>query len=451
MAIALRWLPSCLALFFLLPFPSPSAEKLSGFQYHPFPYKYWGTCKVARNPKEDTKTSRALHWNSSVDDQKGERLLRPRFLMFLSDPGKNGKPGHTRMMDETWNKNQSSDSTKNLPYVFVAYTKDQFDPDTPSDMDALLDIAEAATRRAGMPAFWIGSSCMPEPQNMEEDVYRINDVIRGAYSLVIALGNRKGAEKSIDTGALLMEWGSRMWTFPEALLSPNDKSVEIYTRHSDLSRPIILSKKELPQWAWSDADLSRQLMDHFQGSLTLSRLEIMKLAMKCLHARKTDAYLPGDMAYALMGLLRRRPMVDHTDSEFQALARLSLANDSDCLLERLICMLPKDMSKDWIRAEDAWDINLWDSKEPRLKIDVCALIVKTVYPKCQVAGVGDKDTVILDGCRAASIKWDKFEPVAVKRRDSWRRIFARLAVRLSPILSTFSPPLSPTLALSNIL
>jgi hypothetical protein len=103
-------------------------------------------------------------------------------------------------------------------------------------------------------------------------------------------------------------------------------------------------------------------MDHFQGSLTLSRLEIVNLAMKCLHARKTDSYLQGDMAYALMGLLRRRPMVDRTDSEFQALARLSLANDSDCLLERLTCVLPKTMDKDWIRADDAWDVNLWDSK-----------------------------------------------------------------------------------------
>jgi hypothetical protein len=102
-------------------------------------------------------------------------------------------------------------------------------------------------------------------------------------------------------------------------------------------------------------------MDHFQGTLTLSRLEIVKLAMKCLYARKTDAYLKGDVAYALMGLLRRRPMVDRTDSEFQALARLSLANDSDCLLERLICVLPKEYGQGWLRSDDAWDINLWDS------------------------------------------------------------------------------------------
>lgn len=221
-AIALRWLPACVALFFVLPFPSPSKTSLPGFQYHPFPYKYWGTCKVARNPKEDTKTSRALHWNASVDDMQGERLLRPRYLMYLNVPGKEGQLGHTCMRDEDWNNRQPSEATKNLPYVFIAYTKDQFSND-PSDLDALLDIAEAATRRAGLSAFWIGCSCMPELQNMEEDVYRINDVIRGAYSLVIALGNRKGAKMFQDASALLLEWGNRMWTFPEALLSPNDK------------------------------------------------------------------------------------------------------------------------------------------------------------------------------------------------------------------------------------
>lgn len=81
-------------------------------------------------------------------------------------------------------------------------------------------------------------------------------------------------------------------------------------------------------------------------------------------------YLPGDMSYALMGLLRRRPMVDRTDSEFQALARLSLANDSDLLLERLICVLPKTLDKNWIKAEDAWDVNLWDSKSTSGTIEV---------------------------------------------------------------------------------
>ena len=45
-----------------------------------------------------------------------------------------------------------------------------------------------------------------------------------------------------------------------------------------------------------------------------------------------------------MGLLRLRPKIDRTDSPFQAFARLSLANDSDMLLERLMCILPESDS-----------------------------------------------------------------------------------------------------------
>lgn len=58
----------------------------------------------------------------------------------------------------------------------------------------------------------------------------------------------------------------------------------------------------------------------------------------------------------------------------------------------------------------------------------------TVYPKCQVAAIGEHDTVILDGCRAASITWDTFKPVATLRRVTWKRWLARLMVRISPIL-----------------
>ena len=53
-----------------------------------------------------------------------------------------------------------------------------------------------------------------------------------------------------------------------------------------------------------------------------------------------------------MGLLRLRPKVDSTDSAFQAFARLSLANDSDLLLERLICTLPKSPEQHWSIMDD---------------------------------------------------------------------------------------------------
>lgn len=74
-------------------------------------------------------------------------------------------------------------------------------------------------------------------------------------------------------------------------------------------------------WGNLDVEESRQLVDHYLGNLGLSRLELAVTALKCLYNRETTEYLAGDQAYALMGLLRLRPQVDHTDTPFQAFAR----------------------------------------------------------------------------------------------------------------------------------
>jgi hypothetical protein len=146
-------------------------------------------------------------------------------------------------------------------------------------------------------------------------------------------------------------------------------------------------------------------------------------------------HLPGDYSYALMGLLRVRPQIDPTDSAFQAFARyvsqerqshlallttcsLSLANGSDQLLERLICVLPKTPDQPWHSMDDAYNAKLWDI----LPQDV------------GIAGVGEDDTIILDGCRAANVRWKSFTPVANARRDSWKRVIAKAMLRLSGVV-----------------
>jgi len=64
-----------------------------------------------------------------------------------------------------------------------------------------------------------------------------------------------------------------------------------------------------------------KLIDHYEGNLILNQLELVTLALECLHRRATTEYLHGDHSYALMGLLRVRPEIDPTDSAFQAFAR----------------------------------------------------------------------------------------------------------------------------------
>jgi hypothetical protein len=215
-------------------------------------------------------------------------------------------------------------------------------------MLALHQIAEAAARNAGVPAYWVGCSCMPEPENMEEDVnpltclllfyeeswqsanlltllkvYRIGDVIRGAHSMIIAVGRPSNGMGAITTtDEMLQQWGKRVWTFPEVLLSPAGKDIKVYTRGTDLMSPIPLAKNQFAARVWkNDALIARQLVDHYEGSLILNRLELVTLALECLQKRETTQYFPGDHSYALMGLLRIRPKVDGTDSAFQAFAR----------------------------------------------------------------------------------------------------------------------------------
>jgi len=123
-----------------------------------------------------------------------------------------------------------------------------------------------------------------------------------------------------DISNLLIQWGRRMWTFPEVLLSPGDE-ITVYTRGDEERGPYVLRKSQFAAQVWADAVEARQLTDHYLGTLALSRLELAVLALRCLYHRETTQYLPGDQAYALMGLLRMRPEVDRTDSPFQAFSR----------------------------------------------------------------------------------------------------------------------------------
>ena len=75
-------------------------------------------------------------------------------------------------------------STADIPYIFIAYTAEQFEQE---DYEELHYISERAAREEGVLAYWIGCSCMQDEDQVEDDVYRISDVMRGAQSLVIAI------------------------------------------------------------------------------------------------------------------------------------------------------------------------------------------------------------------------------------------------------------------------
>jgi hypothetical protein len=291
-----------------------------------------------------------------------------------------------------------------------------------ADAKQLHKIARVAAREARVPAYWTDQCCMSEiPEEFSKDIYRISDVVRNAQSLVIILGESGGVQNKTRL-ELLIEWGGRMWTFPEVLLAHPKKEILVYTRGQG-NNPWRLTIMELAYQAWEvDRLRVRELINHYDNTLTLSRLELVIIALECLLSRKTKTYSERDLAYALMGLLRQRPTVDFTDSAFQAFARLSLANDSDKLLERMICLLPKDRaaykSQDrhyWATLNDFWDAKLWD-----------------VDPIYLIAAIGSDDTVIIDGAYAATIHWDSFHRVAITTKETWTRLMSRSLLRLAP-------------------
>jgi len=421
----LRALPASIAMTFCFwEFTQPRLENNSW--YAPVPYRFHLDAKVWDNKLENRKGLSLLAANKQV-----YRTLKPRHLCFLNSPREDGLRGIRIENVTAWEQGEEG-KLANLDYLFVAYSSKQFNHSSPEDMKALCRIAEHACRAAKLPAFWIGSHCMREPGELESDVYRIADILRGAQKMVIAIGAPTAAASAAenlksrtDPETLLRQWASRMWTFPEVLLSPGD-SVTVYTR-GNLDSPWVITKnqfagrvwgtngvtvfegkKQLPEYC-DDGRVSGQLLDHYAGTLELSRLELSVLLLKCLYARETEGYLPGDQAYALQGLLRLRPQIDQTDSKFQAFARISLANDSDSLLERYICILPVSPFQNWHDMTDAYGAELWD-----------------ISPECQVAAICDDDTVVIDGAHGATIRWKSFYYVAYSRNFSWRRWVACL-------------------------
>jgi len=428
--VALKWIPTVIGLFLALPLPQRSAALKDGWNYAPFPYQYWGYPKVFRNIRENRQdfsggkqlTDIVLSADAVNPHPTQERLLRPSQLCYLREGGKG-------ICTAVGSSDPFRGGAPSTAYVFLAFSTKHFDERNKSDMEALQDIGEVAARRAGVKAFWCSAMCMLTREVLEQDMYRMSDIIRGAESLAIALKPSHDPEHWRDANSrnLLVQFSARMWTFPEVLLSPQHKDITVYSKRSaDVSdeKPEsqlldveIIPKRDFARRAWSDAPEARQLLDHYMGSQILSRLELTVIAFRCLHRRRVKEHFAGDLAYALMGLLRRRPEIDSSDSEFQATARLSLVNDTDSLFERLICTLPRVQGGHWLTSDDAWGAVPWD-----------------IQPRCQIAGICENDTVILDGCRAAAIQWEGFKRVVHARRiNSWKRKFARFLFRLSPI------------------
>ncbi|MCJ1451119.1 hypothetical protein MMC28_001454 [Mycoblastus sanguinarius] len=319
-----------------------------------------------------------------------KRLHRPRKLFVKNH--------------DSWLEMDSDSLQAEKPYIFISYAANQFqrskDPSgrlvlTEGALQRIKERATALTEQNGLDAYWIDFLRAPDQPEATDDVHRFCDIVRGSELVCVLLAEDK------DMANSLAMFGKRLWCLPECLLAPRHM---IYVQGGGKSE--MISIMQLPARAWTNSYINDSghlvkgkgkeeefhlLAEHFSGLLVLSRLQLFSVALSAMRALDFFPFQNGDIAYALMGLLCKRPAMDPTDSEKQALARVCLSNDSDRLLERIVCVQP---SKDkgysgWLTINDSFGVNLWD-----------------IEPRCQVVGICNDEAIIIDGCHGISIDWE---------------------------------------------
>ncbi|KAI6026087.1 hypothetical protein EDC04DRAFT_2721133, partial [Pisolithus marmoratus] len=103
--------------------------------------------------------------------------------------------------------------------------------------------------------------------------------------------------------------------------------------------------------------------------------------------------------------------IPYTESNLRALAWLSVINDGHRIAERMLSMLP-DKGPPESCWNDQYEAHSWD-----------------IEPEVQVAGVTNGGALVLDGCRATSIRWMDFPEVSVQMTQSgFRQLAGKIVV-----------------------
>ncbi|MCJ1282079.1 hypothetical protein MMC26_001402 [Xylographa opegraphella] len=366
--------------------------------YLDYPGYHWKWPKHAINPLDAREGDRKRYEKPEKLSSR-QRLYRPRQLVIFQN--------------EEWQVVENP--PKDLQYIFISYHWDSF-----KGFEDRVDImAQYMCRKAGLKAYfqdWKCNASRIDKDLLTADVNRMCDAIRGSQFVTLLLPDGELQRKR--------DWGRRMWTLPEGLLAPSKLQVCTWLHPNEYSVQL-MSKVELTSQFWEEAFEGseeipgRILAEHYEGVITLGRLELFSTAVSALKARvTTNDFTGADLAYALMGLLHYRIDPDPTDDLFQVIARLSLANDNDRLIERLTSMFPKaiDNNEDFFKSmaeKDQYETHTWD-----------------IEPRCQVVGVGDEpSTVILSECRAVPIRWKRFPRMMYKRHQGQKKRMAELVIR----------------------
>ena len=127
--------------------------------------------KVARNLLEEKVAKKYAEHAPQKTNPVANRLLRPRYLCVLNDPESSDMAGWQTVFSNDWMKEHRS--IRPLPYLFISYTTEQFPSNSAAHCDALCRVAERAARAEGLPAYWLGCACMPDSDQLQDDVWKL--------------------------------------------------------------------------------------------------------------------------------------------------------------------------------------------------------------------------------------------------------------------------------------
>jgi hypothetical protein len=357
---------------------------------------------------------------------------------------------------------------KTARYIAISYRRGAYRlvPGPHLDRDlahGLRRCIRAACVQLKAKAYWLDEQCMDQSSDAEKskDIYRIADVFRGAAATVITIPDLTDVPQVMTPHSIpapaeeFKLWGGRIWTFPECLLSQ-----ALYYKIGD--HPAYPTQlRQLTNIAFDDYKEAVDIIDHYSGKDSLSRIQFLSGLKEALWRRGRETPQEGDAnnvpnspvpkssnqnatlqvdgtvpaaeptngsaggappaerVYALMGLFEHRIEPNYDETEDQALARLSMANDSDYFTERMLSMFPSHIQETscWYSDDDRYDCRLWD-----------------VDPHVQVAGITESGALVFDGCQATSIRWKNFPSVVRATKRGFKKSLAKGVVLASPFL-----------------
>ncbi|KAG2151031.1 uncharacterized protein EDB93DRAFT_317932 [Suillus bovinus] len=367
----------------------PSSDHAFAIHYKPYLMRFVGQLWAARSPREYS-----LRVGAGEDDERVRRVthaLYPRFLIVFNKDRR------------VWTRVDAEAVVWRTPYVAVTYS--YADVMNSGSMEELINRVRHATLDQGFDAYWLDHECLLDgPTGKAQDLYRMSDVYRLASFTLIMLFHENAWPI----------WGSRVWTLPEALLSRELR----YKAGNNAVTPINLI--QIASLAYRHQDKESQIINSYGlGKDPLERLERNLQLKEAIWRRdsysseitsqdeKSEERYHAEKVYALMGFFEHRILPDAKETELQALARLFMANDNDRIADRMISMFPKDRKgiNQWYTNDDEYGAKLWD-----------------IEPSVQVIGITINGSLVLDGCRAAAIRWKNFPSVAYATRRSIRRL-----------------------------